>query len=150
PDGRTLVSGGTDGVLRAWDAATGAEKARFAVPGGVVTALAFTADGRTLAADFGDQKIRLLDTRTFRPTRTVPCGDVDTLALSRDGGLIGAVRVAGSLALLETATGLDRLELPDGRALAIVPDGSAVVASDKTDRVTVYEVPSGKPRLTVR
>jgi WD40 repeat protein len=150
PDGRALVSGGTDGTLRAWDPATGVELARVTVPNGVVTALAVSADGRALAADFGDGKVRLFDPRTLKLLRAVPCEGADAIALNRDGGLVGAVRSTGPLPLIEAATGLDRMELPNGKALAFTLDGSAVAASDAADTVTVYEIPSGKPRLSLR
>jgi RNA polymerase sigma factor (sigma-70 family) len=47
PDGKTLVTAGSDGQLRFWDPATGKELRRFAVPG---LTMAFSADGKTLAA----------------------------------------------------------------------------------------------------
>jgi WD40 repeat protein len=149
PDGKALVSGGTDGTLRVWDPLTGCETRRLAVPDAVVIAAAFSTDGRVFAAHVGG-KVLQFDAATFRPVRDVPCDGVDALALSRNGELIGAVRSNGSLALLEATTGLDRMELPNGRSLAFTPDGSAVAASDAADRVTVYEIPSGKPRVTIR
>src|SRR5262249_39793997 len=49
PDGRTLASGGTDGVVRLWDAAGGEER-RTLTAEGVVKSLAFSPDGKTVAA----------------------------------------------------------------------------------------------------
>jgi WD40 repeat protein len=150
PDGSRIASGGTDGTLRVWDALTGAELHRLAVPDAVCTAVAFSPDGKLLAVNFGDEQVRLLDVKTFKQVRTVPVTPLDTVALSKDGRLVGGVGMAGKLHLVEAATGLDRMELPNGRALAFAPDGSAVAVADPEETVAVYEVPSGKPGARVR
>lgn len=149
-DGLRLVSGGTDGTLRVWDAATGAELHRVAVPDATAVVVAFSADGSRLAAAFGDRKVRLFDARTYRPLRALPAPDLEALTLTRDARLVGGVTNSGHLVVIEATSGLERVELPAGRALALVPDGSAVVASDEEERVTVYELPSGKPLRTLR
>jgi WD40 repeat protein len=61
PDGRTLVTGETDGMVRAYEVATG--KLRLERPGheGGVTALSFSADGRRLASGSQDQTALVWD-----------------------------------------------------------------------------------------
>ncbi len=51
-DGSTIASGGTDGNVLLWDAKTGKIKQRFSHPNLLVTSVAFSPDGRTLAASF--------------------------------------------------------------------------------------------------
>ncbi len=51
-DGSSIASGGTDGNVVIWDARTGKIKHRFAHPTMLVTSVAFSPDGRTLAAGF--------------------------------------------------------------------------------------------------
>jgi RNA polymerase sigma factor (sigma-70 family) len=47
PDGKTLISADSDGTMRRWDAVTGQERERFALPSGF---LAFSPDGSAIAS----------------------------------------------------------------------------------------------------
>jgi WD40 repeat protein len=57
PDGKTLVSGDADGALRLWDPASGEVRGVVAPhrPGAMVYVVAFTRNGKTLAAACGDE-----------------------------------------------------------------------------------------------
>ena len=59
PNTSLLASAGTDGTVRLWDPATGAELRRFEVGTGFVTDVAFSADGRYLAASSEDGLVRV-------------------------------------------------------------------------------------------
>jgi WD40 repeat protein len=63
PDGRTLASGGRDGV-RLWGMATGKEVGRLADPNDWIGMLVFSPDGRTLASGSGDGIVRLWEIAT--------------------------------------------------------------------------------------
>jgi WD40 repeat protein len=47
PDGRTVLTGGSDQTLKTWDLATGQERASLKVPSGYVAGMAHSPDGRT-------------------------------------------------------------------------------------------------------
>jgi WD40 repeat protein len=49
PDGKTLISSSDYEGVRSWDVATGRQLRHLRGPGGTVTALALSADGKTLA-----------------------------------------------------------------------------------------------------
>jgi serine/threonine protein kinase len=61
PDGRHVVSGGMDGVLRLWDTTTRYEVHRFVGHDGKVTSIACSANGRYIASGSADKTIRLWD-----------------------------------------------------------------------------------------
>lgn len=146
PDGKHLASGGSDGCVRIWDTATGKELTVLKVKDGHANALAYSADGTRLVAHFSDEKVRLYDVANgYKALRTVAVKNLDSLSVSADAALIAAVTTGGKLLVVEASTGLDRMELPDGKAIAIAPDGGSVAASNAANDVTVYDVTSGKP-----
>jgi WD40 repeat protein len=60
PDGATLASGGADGTLKLWDAATGAARASVVDQhAGIVRACAFSPDGATLCTGSNDGTLKL-------------------------------------------------------------------------------------------
>src|SRR5262245_25436408 len=70
-DGKTLASGGKDGTVKLWDAAT--LKVRATLPGHVemVTDVAFAPDGRTLASASHAREIRLWEAATGKVLATL-------------------------------------------------------------------------------
>ena len=146
PTGKEVASGGSDGIVRVWDAATG--KVLHTIQrkgGGGASALAYSADGKWLAAHFNDELVRLYATDKYTESATVTVKNGDHLALSADGKLLIASGALGQVALLEVENGQDRMELPKGRAAALLPGGGAVAVANEVNAVHVLEVPSGKP-----
>ena len=145
PDGKHLASGGADGCVRIWDAATGAELTVLKVKDGHANALAYSGDGKRFVAHFSDEKVRLYDAADYKLVRTVAVKNLDSLSVTDDAKYLAANTTTGQTFVVETETGLDRMEIPDGKAIALSPDGSAVAAPDAAGAVTVVEVPGGKP-----
>jgi WD40 repeat protein/serine/threonine protein kinase len=61
PNGRTLVSGGSDRMIREWDVATGTELRRFGSHKHNVTCLVYTFDGRRLFSSCWDGEVCIWD-----------------------------------------------------------------------------------------
>ncbi|MBA3429316.1 MAG: hypothetical protein H0U07_12205, partial [Actinobacteria bacterium] len=102
--------------------------------GDVVRWLDLTADGRLLAAGFGDGRVFLLDVRRRRqvgsPIRAA-AADVSKVEFSPDGSLLAVSSLEGRVGLWETRTQAlrHRLQRPEGllcAAVAFSPNGQTV------------------------
>jgi WD40 repeat protein len=75
PDGRTVFTGGDDGIVRFFNTGTGAPGRTFAGASGTVHALAVSADGKLLAA-CDDQHVRLWTIADGKPAGNVTASAV--------------------------------------------------------------------------
>jgi WD40 repeat protein len=94
PDGRTLLSAGSDRLVRVWELATGKEVARWQGHPNAVLSLALSPDGQTLASGGYDQSVKVWD---------VSGGKTEQLVVTLQGGLPAVMTLAFS---------------PDGKSLA--------------------------------
>jgi serine/threonine protein kinase/WD40 repeat protein len=164
PDGQMLavaVAGGagvelrrlTDGKLEAPEAL---------VPGlGRVVALAFSGDGKTLAAGCADGTIRVCSPggappRRWRPLTTLRMEPV-ALAISPDGKTVAVATPAWSnetktVRLLRADTGAEIGSIAELRvaALAFAPDGQSLatagVGSDRAPDLRMWDLRAGQPK----
>jgi hypothetical protein len=142
PDGATIVSGGEDGQVCLWDAATGSETRQFRAHDERVDGLAMSPDGKMLATCSHDRSVRLWDLASGRERRRFCTSD----------GWVSAVAWSPDSTVLATG-GFPRLwhrptakELPPYRvatrgalALAFAPDGQ-VLAVGVSDQVCLWSM----------
>jgi serine/threonine protein kinase/WD40 repeat protein len=87
PDGRYVVSGGTDGTLQLWDTTIG--KRLFVLSGHTdsVRSVAFSPDGRYILSGSMDRTVRLWDARAGTEIRRFPGNKeiLESVAFSPDG-----------------------------------------------------------------
>ncbi len=155
PDGGWLAVSLRRSGLQLIDAATGAVRARPALDGdGPAVALAFSADGRVLAAA-SEKHVGLFSAATGERVRSLEYGGlISSLALSPDGQHLAVGDYSSAKVVVwQTATGLQEQELPAPsrgvRAVAFSGDGLRVLAGCEDGALATWEVASGQ-RLQLR
>jgi WD40 repeat protein len=134
PDGRALLSGGDDLVLRLWDVSSGKELRSFPGHNEWVRCVAFSSDGRLALSGSNDRTVKLWNVQTGQQLRNFEGpGPIASCAFSPDGRLI--LSGGDVLKLWEMATGtlVRDIDTSKDRAhgvlsAAFTPDGRYVLS----------------------
>ena len=148
-DGKRLVSGGCDGVVQAWDVATGRPAGPTGGTHGFVGPVAFSGDGKILLSAGQDQRVRFWDVATGREVQRLADGAAvgRTLALSPDHRTLATCTLAGEVRLWDAITSrpLRRLGKHGSNVygLSFAPD-SRLLASAGKKAVVLWDVATGR------
>jgi serine/threonine-protein kinase len=133
PDGRTLASGGRDGMVRIWDLRTGGSRMDYEMPPkSWVRSVAFSGDGGALVVGTYDHTVSLCD--PARPRMPVRLSDPE-----REFGGEVAFAPGGKLLVTRNMNGVVRLwELGGGKpATPPVPVGKTEAVPPPEPKVTI-------------
>jgi WD40 repeat protein len=130
PDGNTLALGCSDRKvvwqIQLWNTHTAKLERTIQGGSGLVKCLAFSPDGKTLASGGTDRTVRTWNPKTGQVRKTTPgTAPASRLVFAPDGKRL-AVAEAGSVRLLEAATGKEVLVLPGSLtvlSMSFSPDG---------------------------
>jgi WD40 repeat protein/tRNA A-37 threonylcarbamoyl transferase component Bud32 len=143
PDGKWILSGADDGVLRVWSAASHRLALAYPAHEAGIKSVAMSPDGLHFATVGDDCTLRVWTIRDllFPPTAATFSSPVFDFEISRDGRTLAAV-------LENRVEVLDRIEKVGGNALdlgdakilglSIAPDGSAAAAADSAGHVHLW------------
>jgi len=148
PDGQSLLTSGSDGMVREWDLADGSLKRTFEGHSDTVHGIALSPDGSLLLSGGGEDESRLWDMRTgevlqvFKPKS----GLVRRVRFSPDGRFFLTSKWDGKARIRETATRQLRAVLPSGsHSAAISRDNRLVVTTTWGTKADVYRLELGPP-----
>jgi WD40 repeat protein len=155
PDGRALVTAGSDGGLKVWGKDAGQPRLAWRMRGQTRSRFwgaAQSPDGRTLAAVLGARTVRLWDAATGVVQATLTHDSPpESVAFSADGRLL-AVGENSYVQLWDVATRTRRVHVPtlgtEVVALAFAPDNQtlATVSMRGVEIVRLFDVRTGRLR----
>ncbi len=151
-DGRTIVSGSDDKMVKVWDAETGACRQTLTGHQGDVHSVACSADGRTIVSASGDVKIWDAQTGACRLTLTGHKGTVESVACSSDGQIIVFLSDDETVKVWDARKGACHLTLTGhdkyggSRGVACSADGKMIATASRDKKVKIWDAQTGACR----
>ncbi|MCP4543670.1 MAG: hypothetical protein GY832_41685 [Chloroflexi bacterium] len=114
------------------------------IPPNAAISLAFSADGKTLAAGFQTGELRVWDVNSKQEIRTIEAdGHSETIALSPDGLLLASTNGRDGVRMWETSTGelKTTISVSLTTSLAFSIDGTMLALGTEDGIVELWGVP---------
>jgi WD40 repeat protein len=158
PDGKSVASAsaGPDKTLRVWETATGQELRHFTAdhPAGF-SDVAFSPDGKRLAASSHDQTVRLWDITTGKPIRVFRTGGMVASRVCFTGG--GETLIAAGFGQnfcgWSVNSGIEVSHVESKTSfrycMAVSDDGRNLAGQDDEGHVIVWELATGQERARI-
>jgi WD40 repeat protein len=133
--------------VRVWDSKTGAVKQELK-HSPMIASLAFSPDGKSLAAGSTDKSIKLWDVESGREIRLFEGHQhvVNIVAFSPDGKILASGSVDSMVKLWNLAMGHEVATLRGHRdgifALAFTPDGDTLISGSRDKTLRFWRAPS--------
>ncbi|KAG9119888.1 hypothetical protein FRC07_004865, partial [Ceratobasidium sp. 392] len=154
PDGRRIVSGSLDNMVRVWDADTGAPVGEpLAGHSNWVLSVAYSPDGRRIVSGSLDNTVRVWDADTGAPVGEPLAGHsgaVLSVAYSPDGRRIVSSSSDNTVRVWDADTGAPVGEPLAGHSASVIsvaysPDGCRIVSGSDDNTVRVWDADTGTP-----
>lgn len=152
PNGRQLISAGSDGRIRVWDPATLKQIREIRAGTEYVSGIAVAKGSPYVASSGYDNRAKLWNVSTGKLVRTFTGlkSDAYAVALSPDGKRIAAGGPDKTLRIWDTKSGKQIRTLRPGQVMTIAwsPDGKWIATDGADMKYYLYEVATGKLALS--
>lgn len=152
PDNSTLATGGSDKIVRLWNAKTLSQKLPLQGHAGPIYSLSFNPTGKRLASSGWDKTVRIWDSASGQLIKswTGHSGDIWSVAYSPDGTMLATGGTDGTAKLWDAETG-KLLNTFGGHenavhVVAFNRDGTQLASGGRDGAVRIWKVEPAKSR----
>jgi WD40 repeat protein len=145
-DGRTIISGGSDGIVRIWDVISGQELQTLPGHSGAVNSASFSPDEQAIASASSDGTVKIWDVISGQELQTLPghSGAVNSVSFSPDGQAIASASSDGTVKIWDVISGQELQTLPGHsgavNSVSFSPDGQAIASASSDGTVMLWNL----------